>query len=177
MGGCWLDAPMVVDPARSKVETYAERVERELMEKIQKPPKAVPQDIFAPAVLGAKQVMGEQNLKELRASVIAKHSKAIANFVDTSDSPFGQIVLKRMFEAADKDGDGTLSKEEVRDALNALGFTFIEDKQMAQIWKRADKDGNDVIDFEEFVQETPKTLRTSLVKLAKKNGHDLGFLV
>merc|ERR1712078_814646 len=132
--------------------------------------------IFAPAVLGAKQVMGEQNLKELRANVIAKHTKVISSLVDTSDSPFGQIVLRRMFEAADKDGDGTLSKEEVREALYALGFTFIEDKQMAQIWKRADKDGNDVIDFEEFAQETPKTLRTSLVKLAKQNGHDLGFL-
>jgi len=34
----------------------------------------------------------------------------------------------------------------------------------------------DVIDFEEFVKETPKTLRVSLVKLAKQNGHDLGFL-
>ena len=33
-----------------------------------------------------------------------------------------------------------------------------------------------MIDFEEFVKETPKTLRTSLVKLAKQNGHDLGFL-
>ena len=43
--------------------------------------------------------------------------------------------------------------------------------------KKADKDQNDVIDFEEFVKETPKVLRTSLVKLAKKNGHDLGFLV
>merc|ERR1719387_1015183 len=40
--------------------------------------------IFAPAVLGAKQLMGEQNLKEFRASVIAKHSKVISNFVDTS---------------------------------------------------------------------------------------------
>ena len=35
---------------------------------------------------------------------------------------------------------------------------------------------SDIIDFEEFVKETPKTLRTSLVKLAKQNGHDLGFL-
>ena len=29
---------------------------------------------------------------------------------------------------------------------------------------------------QEFVTETPKTLRTSLIKLAKQNGHDLGFL-
>ena len=47
---------------------------------------------------------------------------------------------------------------------------------MQKIFKRADKDKNDVIDFEEFCKETPKTLRTSLVKLAKSNGHDLGFL-
>lgn len=33
-----------------------------------------------------------------------------------------------------------------------------------------------VIDFEEFVKESPKALRVNLVKLAKSNGHDLGFL-
>ena len=96
--------------------------------------------------------------------------------VDTSESPFGQIVLKRMFEAADKNGDGTLDKEEVREALHALGFKFVKDKQLKQIFDRADLDGNEVIDFEEFVKETPKTLRSSLIKLAKQNGHDLGFL-
>jgi len=69
--------------------------------------------IFAPAVDVAKQVMGEQELKEFRASVIAKHSKVIGQFVDTSESPFGQLVLKRMFEYADKDGNGQLDKEEV----------------------------------------------------------------
>ena len=41
---------------------------------------------------------------------------------------------------------------------------------------KADQDKNEVIDFEEFVKETPKALRTNLVKLAKQNGHDLGFL-
>ena len=30
--------------------------------------------------------------------------------------------------------------------------------------------------FEEFMQEAPKTLRTNLIKLAKTNGNDLGFL-
>ena len=74
---------------------------------------ATKRGIFAPAVLAAKQVMGEQELKEFRASVIAKHSKVIGQFVDTSESPFGQLVLKRMFEYADKDGNGQLDKEEV----------------------------------------------------------------
>merc|ERR1712227_312573 len=126
------------------------------------------QGLFAPLVLGAKAVMGEQELKELRASIIAKHSKGISNFVDTSESPFGQLVLRRMFEYADKDGNGTLDKDEVTAALKDLGFDFLDEKQVAQIVGRADKDKNEVIDFEEFVKETPTTLRRGLVKLAKK---------
>ena len=120
--------------------------------------------------------MGRKELNKLRADVIAKHSKVISAFVDTSDSKFGQLVLARMFEAADKDGNGTLDREEVREALHALGFTFIEKKQIDIIFDRADMDENEVIDFEEFVNEAPKTLRSSLVKMAKQNGHDLGFL-
>jgi len=76
----------------------------------------------------------------------------------------------------DVNGNGTLDRREVRDALHALGFTFIEDKQLDKIFSRADENDDLVIDFEEFIKETPKTLRTSLVKLAKTNGHDLGFL-
>merc|ERR1711871_1539463 len=144
------------------------------------PPKTrtpSPDGIFAPLVLGAKRVMGEQELKELRAAVIAKHSKVIGQFVDTSESPFGQLVLKRMFEYADKDGNGSLDKEEVRAALKDLGFDFLNEKQVDTIINKADADKNEVIDFEEFVKETPKVLRVNLVKLAKANGHDLGFLV
>merc|ERR1711871_14658 len=133
--------------------------------------------LFAPAVIGAKKVMGEQQLKEFRASVIAKHSKVIGQFVDTSESKFGQLVLKRMFEYADKDGNGSLDKEEVRAALKDLGFDFLNEKQVDTIINKADADKNEVIDFEEFVKETPKVLRVNLVKLAKANGHDLGFLV
>ena len=70
----------------------------------------------------------------------------------------------------------TLDKDEVRAALRDLGFDFLKDKQIGQIVDRADADNNEVIDFEEFVKETPKTLRRKLVKLAKQNGHDLGFL-
>jgi len=132
--------------------------------------------IFAPAVKMTAQVMGRKELNAFRASVIAQHTKVISAFVDTSESQFGQIALKALFDAADKDNNGTLDKEEVKEALQALGFTFIEDKQIDVIFKRADSDKNEVIDFEEFVKETPKTLRTSLVKLAKQNGHDLGFL-
>lgn len=134
------------------------------------------QGIFAPLVKSAKNIAGDKQINKLRGEVIAQHTKVISAFVDTNESPFGQIVLRQMFEAADKDGNGTLDKEEVREALHALGFTFVGEKQIDQIFSRGDMNSDEVIDFEEFVKETPKTLRTSLVKLAKKNGHDLGFL-
>ena len=120
--------------------------------------------------------MGDQELNELRAKIIGEHSKVIKQFVDTSDSPTGQIALKVLFEAADKDGNGTLDKEEVAAALRALGFSHLQEKQIDGILSRADADENEVIDFEEFVREAPKTLRTNLVKLAKQNGAELGFL-
>jgi len=174
--GCWLEAPDPDTPVTlpdGRSFSFATGVEAHAaMDKRRK----VPMGIFAPAVIGAKQVLGTKELNTLRGDVIGVHSKVIAAFVDTSESPFGQIVLKRMFEAADKDGNGSLDKEEVREALHALGFKFVKEKQIGQIFSRADLDGNEVIDFEEFVQEAPKTLRTSLVKLAKQNGHDLGFL-
>jgi len=57
----------------------------------------------------------------------------MANFVDTSDSPFGQIALKAMFEYADKDGNGTLDKSEVEAALKDLGFDFMTDKEIEKL--------------------------------------------
>ena len=172
--GCWIADP--APPEQWLLEARALRKGEKLPYDTEPKRTKAPQGIFAPAVLGAKSVMGTKELNALRANIISKHTKVINAFVDTSESEFGQIVLKRMFEAADKDNSGGLDKEEVREALRALGFAFIENKEVEKIMKRADLDGNEVIDFEEFVKETPKTLRKSLVKLAKQNGHDLGFL-
>ena len=172
--GCWIADPS--PPEQWLLEQRALQKGEKLPYSTETKRTKAPQGIFAPVVLGAKSVMGTKELNALRANIISKHTKVINAFVDTSESEFGQIVLKRMFEAADKDNSGGLDKEEVREALRALGFTFIENKEVEKIMKRADLDGNEVIDFEEFVKETPKTLRKSLVKLAKQNGHDLGFL-
>ena len=49
--------------------------------------------------------------------MIQAHSKVIGQFVDTHESKFGQIALKRLFEAADRDGNGTLDREEIAEAL------------------------------------------------------------
>jgi hypothetical protein len=175
--GCWIGTDDDLPPPEALQEGQKYCPEPAVKAVTKKGMKKVaPTGLFAPAVLGAKQVMGDKELNKLRAEVIAQHTKVITAFVETSDSKFGQIVLKRLFEAADQDNNGTLDRQEIQDALHALGFTFIKDKQLDQIFKRGDVNNDEVIDFEEFVKETPKTLRTSLVKLAKQNGHDLGFL-
>jgi hypothetical protein len=52
----------------------------------------------------------------------------------------------------------------------------LQSKQIQGIFKRADLDENGSIDFDEFMKEAPKTLRTNLIKLAKKNGDGMGLL-
>ena len=168
--GCW-----IVDPTATDERTTGDKNGKVPQVAVQEK-DIVQEGIFAPAVKLTADIMGRKELNAFRASVIAEHTKVIGAFVDTSESKFGRIALKALFEAADKDGNGTLDKAEVKAALNDLGFTFIEDKQVDTLFKKADKDLNGVIDFEEFVKESPKALRVNLVKLAKANGHDLGFL-
>jgi uncharacterized membrane protein YphA (DoxX/SURF4 family) len=128
-------------------------------------------------VLTVRDVVGEESFQKLRAKVIKEHSNVIRNFVETSDSEFGQNVLKRMFEIADKDGNGSLDREELKEAMKAMGFVATTDKDLDRIMKKTDKDKNEVIDYDEFVEAAPVVLRNQLTQLAKANGEDLGFLV
>lgn len=133
--------------------------------------------VFSPVVRLGKSFLGEQKLKGIRGKVISMHSGVIKDFVATSDTSFGQTALKTLFSMADKNGDGSLDKEEITEALNKLGFEWFEEKEIEGILKRADKDKNGTIELEEFEKEVPKTLKTNLVKLAKKNGDEMGLLV
>lgn len=133
--------------------------------------------VFSPMVLFMKGVLGDETLNKVRGKAISLHSDVIGSFVDTSDSAFGDVVLRSLFKLADKDGNGTICQEELRIALRSLGFTFLKEKQVNGIFSRADADGNGAIDMDEWIKEAPKTLRTGLIKLAKQNGGELGFLV
>ena len=132
--------------------------------------------IFSPIVRLAKRLVGKERFLSFRGRVIGAHTKVIQAFVDTSDSPFGCLALEKLFELADLDGDGTVDRDELERALKKLGFYHLSAGQIDAIMKRADEDDNCVIDYEEFVKEAPKTLKTNLVKLAKNNGAELGFL-
>ena len=131
--------------------------------------------IFAPLVITLKQVVGDEDFNKFRADMIKLHSEVIGSFVETSDSEFGNAVLRTMFEYADLNGNGVVELDELKPAMNAM-FPNLNEKQIEGIFNRADKNGDGSINMEEWMSDAPKTLRTNLVKLAKSNGHDLGFL-
>ena len=131
---------------------------------------------FTPLVKLTKWVVGEERFLPFRARVIGEHTKVIQAFVDTADSPFGCMALEKLFEIADVDGSGTIDRTELELALKKLGFSHLTEAQIDKIMDKADSDDNCVIDYDEFIDNAPKTLKTNLVKLAKNNGAELGFL-
>jgi len=132
--------------------------------------------VFSPVVIFTKEVLGDERLNKIRGKAISIHSDVIGSFVGTAESAFGDAVVRALFKVADKNKDGTISKEELEIAVTSLGFTWLQEKQVGGIFKRADSDGDGTIDMDEWVKEAPKTLRTNLIKLAKKNGGDMGLL-
>ena len=132
--------------------------------------------IFTPLVKLGKWAIGEERFLSVRARIIGEHTKVIQAFVDTADTPFGCMALEQLFELADVDGSGTIDREELELALKKLGFSHLTESQIDKIMDKADGDDNCVIDYEEFIDNAPKALKVNLVKLAKNNGADLGFL-
>jgi hypothetical protein len=133
--------------------------------------------IFSPVILAAKHILGDEELNKIRAKGISLHSEVISSFVDTYDSTFGKAIAKQFFVMMDKNKDGKLDEDELADAFAFLGFDWLKEKQVKGILTRADANSDGFVDFTEYLDELPKTLRTNLIKLAKKNGGDLGFLV
>lgn len=136
-----------------------------------------PSGIFSPLVLFAKKVLGDEQLNKVRAKAISLHSDVISGFVDTSETKVGLAVLAALFHLADVNHSGSIDEAELAQALGIMGFDWLKDKQIRGIFKRADLDHDGTIDLQEWIREAPKTLRTNLIKLAKKNGGELGLLV
>lgn len=132
--------------------------------------------LFAPVVLLTKEIIGIKELNKLRGKIIKMHSSVIGDFTETAQSEFGIQVLRVLFTLADKNGDGTIDEAELTTALRSLGFDFLKEKEIANIFDKADGDKNGALDFEEWSKAASPTLKKNLIKLAKKNGHDLGFL-
>ena len=132
--------------------------------------------IFSPLVLAAKGLVGDDDLNKIRGKAIGLHSKVIASFVGTHETVLGNTVMLQLFAVMDNNKDGVVDEGELAAAFKTLGFSWLKEKQIAGIIKRAGSEDG-LLQLEQFKQEFPKTLRTNLTKLAKKNGGELGFLV
>jgi hypothetical protein len=164
----------------SKIEVEVDAVVEERPKPTPKPAKPAhgKEGILSPLVLAVKSLMDETRFNELRAKVINIHSNVIEGFVvNNSDTALGQAVLKRMFSIVDQNHNGVIELDELQIALQRLGFEWLKEKQIQGILSRADTNHNGQLELEEFLAEAPKTLRTNLIKLAKKNGGELGLLV
>lgn len=57
----------------------------------------------------------------------------------------------RVFQAVDLNGDGTLSREEMKEVFQDLDADFWDDKRIGQMLEIADISGDGVIQYDEFV--------------------------
>mmetsp|Transcript_25911 Transcript_25911/g.55467 ORF Transcript_25911/g.55467 Transcript_25911/m.55467 type:complete len:150 (+) Transcript_25911:137-586(+) len=62
--------------------------------------------------------------------------------------------FKQAFSLFDKDGDGTIDSEELGTVLRSLGNQPTEE-EVEDMIREADKDGNGIIDFAEFIEMMP----------------------
>ena len=172
-----VEAPTEAKQTAVKVEEMKETVPKTTVKRVKVTKNRHKEGIFSPIVFASKKIIGEDKINEIRGKFISMHSGVIGDFVETYKTPVGSKIAEKLFVIMDANGDGSLDEKELKAAFQRLGFTWLEDKQVAGILKRADADENGVIDYEEFEAELSKTLRVNLIKLAKKNGEEMGFLV
>lgn len=59
-----------------------------------------------------------------------------------------------MFQQLDKDGNGSLSKQEILEGYEEVFGTPINEEEVERMFKEIDVDGNGSIDYTEFVMAT-----------------------
>jgi len=60
--------------------------------------------------------------------------------------------LAQAFSKFDKNGDGLISKEELRTALTTMGLAKLSDEEVDELFADADTDENGYIDFNELIR-------------------------
>merc|ERR1719253_1623055 len=101
---------------------------------------------------GGKQISNTafSNLKAFRAQ--NKLKKAALTVIAQELSEDNIKELKEMFLSLDKDSDGTLTVEEMKEGLKKAGLK--ETDNLLQIMQEVDSDGSGVIDYTEFLAAT-----------------------
>ncbi len=68
----------------------------------------------------------------------------------TGDTPDSLAILKQAYSTFDIDGDGIITDSEVKTLLQGLGVHISHDS-LSDLFARFDKDGNNALDFNEFI--------------------------
>ncbi|KAF8652896.1 hypothetical protein AX16_004084 [Volvariella volvacea WC 439] len=103
----------------------------------------------------------EEELKEMVAEVDVDGNGTIDfnEFLQmmAHKSSRGESVedLREAFKVFDKDGSGSISREELKGVLHSLGET-VNDEDIDNMMLEADEDGNGEISFEEFIKMMAK---------------------
>ncbi|KLU81384.1 hypothetical protein MAPG_00474 [Magnaporthiopsis poae ATCC 64411] len=87
----------------------------------------------------------------LRAMAHPETDRALNPNSQKPDMKKEQRELLQAFKVFDQDGSGSISPEELRQALRQLG-DFYSDEEINDMISHADLDGNGSIDYQEFVQ-------------------------
>ena len=62
-------------------------------------------------------------------------------------------ILRKLFTELDEDGSGTLTIEEIENSLGRTALGPVDHAEVLEMVQRADKNGDGVVDFDEFVAE------------------------
>lgn len=132
---------------------------------------------MTPLVEITRALVGEDKLVEMRKAWIQHHTKVIsAGVLYAADKNLGRAVSKQLFYQADTDKSGYLDNAELFAAVHKAGFSWMTRRKVESLMGNADNDGNNLIDYDEFEEIAPSTLRKSFAKLASVRGRWLGLL-
>jgi len=89
----------------------------------------------------------EAEMRRVKDAVI----KSIAKSINiTTSRAVSRIELENMFKKIDADGNGKLSKDEIKSLVHNAGVANLSDKDYDVLFNSVDIDGNGTLDFAEF---------------------------
>ncbi|XWS70731.1 hypothetical protein CRYUN_Cryun03dG0073000 [Craigia yunnanensis] len=84
------------------------------------------------------------------SSSSAVSSKTITQVISTKErSDSNKVELKRVFSTFDKNGDGFITKQELKESLKNIRL-FMTEKEVEEMVVKVDANGDGLIDFDEF---------------------------
>ena len=79
------------------------------------------------------------------------YTEFVASCLDNSII-YKEENLKMVFRMLDKDGNGVVSGQQLRDVITSVGESSIGAKVIEEIIKTCDKNGDGMIDYKQFLQ-------------------------